>query len=227
MGPPGVHAHLHYQPPHDESQKSHLATAMVVDYEAALVFLDVALSLTVQAVGVLVGRPRLTWSDALAEANKPPGERPVWLDDDAAFATRQLQATTRHARNRAVVHPKLHYVAVRTDNVGNVTYLRLPTTAPEQTDLEALDSLWHRSFAVREGVHAGVDASAIHVVEQLDQLAGRMSPEDATLMNGLRDRIGYALPSLRDIAADVRTLLQSLINYLDARSLDPQSGGSG
>src|SRR5579859_6046702 len=56
-GPEGSHAHHHYHPPTDPQEHSRLLTACMVDYESALMFLDVALDATVGGVGTAASLP--------------------------------------------------------------------------------------------------------------------------------------------------------------------------
>jgi hypothetical protein len=156
-GPAGTHAHLHYRSPQDPRRRSEVESAMVVDYEAYLVFVDVALELVARSVGLQVDGKELSWRKLLREVERPSDQRPGWLPDDSARAARQLQRTALYARNKAIVHPNLHYVGLRTDNVGNVTYLRLPASTPSQHDIAQLDALWRSKCDLKDGVEIGDD----------------------------------------------------------------------
>ena len=151
MGPPGVHAHLHYRSPQDPARRAAIQSAMVVDYEAALVFLDVALDQVAQAVGLFAG-VKSSWRSLVQLSELPLEARPSWMSEDLARSIRQLQRTALYARNKAVVHPLGHYVVTRTDETGNVTYLRTPTIAPDEATLANLTRMSRKHLDLRDDV---------------------------------------------------------------------------
>ena len=214
MGPAGTHAHVHYRSPQDPTRRSQLQSAMVVDYEAYLVFLDVALDLVARAIGIHSGAREMSWRQLLRDAEKPDGQRPSWLPDDSARAARQLQRTALYARNKAIVHPNLHYVGLRTDNVGNVTYLRIPASQPSAEDLAKLDALWRSKYDVRDSVVIGEDPQGWLVVQMLDRISGDLDGVERKQLEGARDAVGFALPSVPTITRDLEALLAGICTAL-------------
>ena len=219
MGPPGSHAHVHYRSPQDEHRRSTIQSAMVVDYEAFLVFLDVALELHARAVGVFVGREKMTWKHMLQAAEEESAARPAWLPAETARAVRHLQRTAIYARNKAVVHPRLHYVAVRTDETGNISYLRLPTRPPSQVMLTELDGLLRRHYQLRENAEIGRNGFAPVIgISLLDKISGDLDDAERKSLEHLRDGVGYELPSVREIAETMDTLFSGLVEYFGERA---------
>jgi hypothetical protein len=217
MAAPGLHGHIHYQSPRDEPRRSLIESSMVVDYEAYLVFLDVTLDLTAQAIGVFIGDQKMTWKKLLKLSEQNP--RPEWLADDTAHAVRHLQRTALYARNHAVVHPKLLYSAVRTDETGNVSYMRLPTTPPTAEMLTSVDTILRRYYELREGAKVGEnDFDPVTAMAQLDRVSSRLSDEDRIEMERLRRDVGYMLPTVRDIAEATETFLSGIIVYFGERA---------
>jgi len=225
MGPPGVHAHLHYRSPQEPVRRSVVQSSMVVDYEASLIFLDVAFDLIAQAVGKVVGRT-MSWQKLLAEAEKPDAERAEWLSTDVARAVRQIQRTVLYARNYAVAHPGHHYVVLRTDNTGNVTYLRLPVDQPGPEVIARLDALLRSKHPVRDNFRIDpsiADSSNDAVppwlpIAWLDRIAGDLDDAERRELQELRELVGYTLPSVREIAEASETLLSGLVQYFGDRA---------
>jgi hypothetical protein len=217
MAAPGLHGHIHYQSPRDEPRRSLIQSSMVVDYEAYLVFLDVALDLTAQAIGVFIGDQKMTWKKLLKLSEQNP--LPEWLANDTAHAVRHLQRTALYARNHAVVHPKLLYAAVRTDETGNVSYMRLPTTPPTTQMLAAVDGLLRKYYELREGAKVGEDGfEPVVAMAQLDRISSRLSEEDRVELGGLRRDVGYMLPTVRDVVEATDTFLSGIIVYFGERA---------
>lgn len=225
MGPPGLHAHIDYRSPQDPIRRSIIQSSMVVDYEASLIFLDVAFDLTAQAVGKFVGRP-MSWQKLLAEAEKPGAAREEWLYPEVARAIRQIQRTVLYARNKAVAHPGSHYVGLRTDNTGNVTYLRIPVEQPSANIVTRLEALLRAKYSLRDG--AKLDASVVEAsgdvvppwlaITWLDKIAGDLDDAERVELQQLRELVGYALPSVREIAETSETLLSGLVRYFGDRA---------
>ncbi|WP_152648563.1 hypothetical protein [Streptacidiphilus anmyonensis] len=216
-GPPGMHAHVHYQSPRDEPKRSTIESSMVVDYEAYLVFLDVALDLAAQAIGVLINDPKMNWKKLLKLAEQEP--LPEWLSNDSAHAVRHLQRTALYARNNAVVHPKLLYSVVRTDNTGDVSYMRLPTVPPTEEMLTSLNNLVHRHFDLVEGARVGVNGfGPVIAMSLLDRASSKLSDDERKEVDGLRRTVGYTLPSVRDIAEAAETFLAGIVTFFGDRA---------
>jgi hypothetical protein len=216
-GAPGLHSHIHYQSPRDEPRRSLIHSSMVVDYEAYLVFLDVALSLTAQAIGVFVGDLKMTWQKLLKLSEQHP--LPEWLAEDSAHAIRHLQRTALYARNHAVVHPKLLYAAVRTDETGNVSYMRLPTTPPTSETLADLDTLLRKHYELREGAKVGENGfEPVVAMAQLDRISSKLSQGDRVELERLRRAVGYMLPTVRDTVEATETFLSGIVEYFGERA---------
>jgi hypothetical protein len=196
-----------------------------VDYEASLIFLDVAFDLTAQAVGKFIGRP-LSWQKLLAEAEKSDTDRGEWLAPDVARSIRQIQRTVLYARNYAVAHPGSHFVSLRTDETGNVTYLRIPVEKPGSDVIARLETLFLSKRSLREGVT--IDASIVEasgdaippwlVITWLDKIAGDLDNAERVELQQLRELVGYALPTVREIAETSDTLFTSLVQYFGDRA---------
>lgn len=224
MGPPGIHAHLHYRSPQDPIRRSAVQSSMVVDYEASLIFLDVAFDLTAQAIGKFIGRP-MTWQKLLAEAEKSDGDREEWLASEVARSIRQIQRTVLYARNYAVAHPGSHYVGLRTDNTGNVTYLRLPVEQPSSDAIARLQALLSSKYSLRENFKVDptiVESSGDAVppwlpIAWLDKVAGDLGSAQRIELGQVRELVGYSLPSVREIAEASDTLLSGLVEYFGNR----------
>ncbi|HET6916361.1 MAG TPA: hypothetical protein VFH56_09770 [Acidimicrobiales bacterium] len=227
MGPPGLHMHIHYRSPQDPMRRSIVQSSMVVDYEAALVFLDVTFELTAQAIGTFVGRP-LTWQKLLAEAEKPDADLEEWLHPDVARSIRHIQRTVLYARNKAIVHPGRHYVGLRTDNTGDVTYLRVPMETPDAHSLTRLEALLRSRYELREGL--AVDPTIVEtkgnavppwmVITWLDKVAGDLGDAERIELQELRELVGYSLPSIRDIAEVSDTFLSGIVQSFGDLALE-------
>lgn len=208
-GPPGTHAYSHYHPPVDPDARRELVDACVVDYESALLFLDVALDATARGLAAASGLSCPTWKRLVALAEGGRSLSPQ-LAEDVLY----LHRTVLWARNKAIAHPKDHLLEVSWDAVGNLSFWRL-SPAFSVTDLTRVDQLLHRVRPdIPPNAQVGQGVPVYLALTWIGTCAGTLSADDRRLFEDLRSALGYQLPPPHEIADAVSRFLEGVVTLL-------------
>jgi len=211
-GPVGTHAHHHYHAPADPERRESVLAACVVDYESALLFLDIALDLSARCVGAMTHSNVKRWKHHVTAAEKPDSDYP----DEIRRRILYLQRTVLYARNVAVAHPQDHIGFVRYDNVGNITFCRM-VREPDAALMPKLDELLHRVRPeVSDDGHVGVTIDPHLALTWIGSNSGLLNEADRKTFTDLRGALGYWLPGPYEVAPAVDALVEDFIAMLPA-----------
>ncbi len=207
-GPEGTHAYHHFHTPADPEVRERVTTSAAVDYETALVFLEVALDLTTRCMSSATGLPMQRWK-TLAEAAErgDPG-----LPATAKDAILYLQRTVLHARHKGIVHPRDHIPLISYDNVGNVLFWRI-NLQPEVALIEDLDALLHEARPeLRGDAKVGKDIPPHMALTWIGSVSNRVT--DPERLSRLKEGLGYLLPGPQEVASAVDRMVDAFIRDL-------------
>lgn len=211
-GPVGTHAHHHYHAPVDPEQRESVLAACVVDYESALLFLDIALDLSARCVGALTHSNVTRWKHHVTAAEKPDSG----YSGEVRRRILYMQRTVLYARNFAVAHPQDHTGFVRYDNVGNITFCRM-VREPDAALMPKLDELLHRARPeMSDDHHVGVTIDPHLALTWIGSNSGLLNESDRKAFTDLREALGYWLPGPYEVAPAVDALVEDFIAMLPA-----------
>lgn len=208
-GPPGTHAAHHFHGPPDPAVREEVLAAVVADYESSLMYLDVALQLSVKYLHGAAGQPYQDWKSLFkaAEQGKPG------LAADAHDTILYLQRTPLYVRNDAIVHPGAMLPLTGFDSVGNLTLLRLSPATPTEDQLEQLNELLHHVRGdIRHDVRVGQHLTPPMALNWLGTVSYVV--DDWKLLNQLREAFGFLLPGAYEIAPRVDAMVEQFIAVL-------------
>lgn len=211
-GEPGTHAHHHYHAPIDPEQRERVLSACAADYDAALVFLDVALELSTRCTARAAGSKVDTWKALVKMAENPTGPLAAEVRERILY----LQRTVLYARNFAVAHPLDQLGVVRFDNVGNITFCRMV----ERIDTDVvpqLDDFLHRlrpDIAEAHGVGQAIEPHL--ALTWIGSIAGTLNDADRKAFGDLRGALGFWLPGPYEVAPAVNAMVDDFAAMVPA-----------
>lgn len=208
-GLPGSHAAHHYHEPSDPEIRETALAAVGVDFETALVYLDIALQLSVECLNATGGLSPGNWEDLFRAAeNGDPG-----LPTTARNTILYLQRTPQYVRNYNVVHPKALLPLIRIDNVGNASMVRHAIKASSDRQLKELNQLLHRVRPdIKDDALVGRD---IHPHLALNWLGSvSYAVDDWEKLNELREAFGFLLPGAYEIGPFVDDMVEHFISIV-------------
>jgi Flp pilus assembly protein TadD len=209
-GPPGTHAAHHFHLPVDPSDRDEALAAAIVDYESALIYLDIALAETVRTLHSAGVLPDVeTWTRLVRAAESSSDG----LAGSARDTILYLQRTPLYVRNKALVHPKTLLPVVRTDNVGNLLFYRIAITNQTPEQLEELNDLLHEvRMDIDVNFRVGVEIDAQMALNWIGALSDQV--DDWQKLNSLRESFGFLLPGAYEIAPKVDRLIDACIEQV-------------
>lgn len=217
----GSHAHHDFHAPADPAERQAVLDACAVDYETALVYLEVALQLTTRLVSAAARWPYQNWKTLEKAAERgDPG-----IATDARDIILYLARTPLHARHKAVIHLHEHVSVGRFDNVGNLTFSRL-VEKPDRTLLEELDRLMHEVRPeIKDTARVGADIPADIALTLIGAVASKV--RDPGRLNYLREHLGYSLPGPCEVAPAVDAMVDAFIAALPGNSFRRMAFAAG
>jgi tetratricopeptide (TPR) repeat protein len=190
----------------DPDKRRELVDACVVDYESALLFLDVALDATARGLGAASGLASSAWPRLVVLAENGHS-LPPRLAEDVLY----LQRTVLWARNKAIVHPQDHMLEVSWDTVGNLSFWRISPSL-NGSDATRLDELLHRIRPdLPTTAQVGNGVPAYMALTWIGARAGTLSTADRKLFEELRTALGFQLPPPPAIAAAIERFLEGVV----------------
>jgi tetratricopeptide (TPR) repeat protein len=207
-GPEGTHAYHHFHTPADPEVRERVTTSAAVDYETALVFLEVALNLTTRCMSSAAGLPMKCWRKLAEAAERGDPGLPATARDTILY----LQRTVLHARHKGIIHPHDHIPLMSYDNVGNVLFWRI-NPQPEVALIEDLDALLREARPeLRRDAKVGKDIPLHMALMWLGSASNRVT--DPERLSQLKERLGYLLPGPQEVAAAVDRMVDAFIRAL-------------
>ncbi|HZS14362.1 MAG TPA: tetratricopeptide repeat protein [Candidatus Dormibacteraeota bacterium] len=207
-GPAGTHAHHHYHAPADPDVRERVLNACTIDYETFLIYLEVGLQLSTRCVAAFGVLPMKNWSTLATAAERGDGG----LATDAQATILYLHRVALHVRHKGIVHPKDHLAAVSFDNVGNLTFWRLPLE-PDPALVSELDRLLHEVRPdIREDAKVGSTLAVQLALTWIGSVVHRV--EDLQRLEKLRDALGYTFPGPYEVAPAVDAMVDAFIQAL-------------
>ena len=213
-GPPGTHAYHHYHLPSDPSAREEALAAAIVDYETALVYLDIALAETVRCLHSGAALPVSDWVK-LVRAAESSSEG---LASAARDSILYLQRTPLYVRNKVLVHPKTMLPFVKTDNVGNLLFYRLAVTEHSQEQLNQLNNLLHEVRPdMSDEMKVGREIDPHLALNWIGARSNLVA--DWQQLNSLRECFGFMLPGAYEIAPAVDQFVDRCIHQVPSSEL--------
>lgn len=213
-GPPGTHAAHHYHGPVDPNVRERVLAAAVADYESSLMYLDVALQLSVEVLhnlGVLSYR---SWKKLVLAAES--GEE--GFASKAREIVLYLQRTPLYVRNDAIVHPRSMLPMASHDNVGNLLLFRFSPKPPSSDDLHELNTLVHSVMGeIKADAAVGPDIDPKMALNWLGTCSHVV--DDWKALNRLRETFGFCLPGAREIGPRVDEMVSHFITAVPSCGL--------
>ena len=208
-GPPGTHAAHHFHGPPDPAIREQVLAAAAADYETSLMYLDIALQLTVQHLYAAVALGATDWPRLVRAAEQGV----AGLATDAHDTILYLQRTPLYVRNDAIVHPQSLVPLTGFDNVGNLSLLRLSTAEPAEGQLEQLDELVHRVRPdLRPNLVVGQDIPPTMALNWVGTVS--YTVDEWRQLNDLRAAFGFLLPGAYEIGPRVDQMVDHVIDTL-------------
>lgn len=213
-GPPGTHAAHHYHGPIDPDVREAVLAAIAADYESSLMYLDVALQLSVEALNDVGILNQSNWKKLVRDAESR----------EESFASRAhdiilyLQRTPLYVRNDMIVHPRAMLPVISNDNVGNLSMFRLSRQTPSDYDLHELDTLIHSvKKEIRADAAVGRNIDPKIALNWLGTLS--YTVDDWKELNRLRETFGFLLPGAYEIGPKVDAMINLFIEIMPSSEL--------
>ena len=207
-GEPGTHAFHHFHAPTDPVVRERVLAACAVDYETFLVYLEIALQLSTRCMSGAAKLPMKNWKTLAQGAERGDSGFPSSARDQILY----LQRTVLYARHKGIVHPHEHISVVSFDNVGNLTFFRVPPKH-DNSLLEDLDKLLHEARPeIRSDVTVGKDVRPWLALVLIGSVSSGL--QDPELFERLREAFGYALPGPEEVAPAVDAMVDAFLAVL-------------
>lgn len=205
-GPPGTHAVHHYHGPVDPKVRERVLAAAIADYESSLMYLDISLQLSVEALHNLGDLTYRDWKKLVLASEA--GEQ--GLSSEAREIVLYLQRTPLYVRNDAIVHPKSMLPMTSHDNVGNLYLFRFSPKSPSPNDFRELDALIHSVIPeISSDAVVGRDITPMMALNWLGTSSHLV--DDWKALNRLRETFGFLLPSAYEIGPKVDEMVSHFI----------------
>lgn len=213
-GPSGTHAAHHYHGPVEPDVRERVLATVVVDYESSLMYLDVALQLSVEVLSEVGALGHRSWKRLVTAAESNEEGFAVKASEIILY----LQRTPLYVRNDAIVHPRSMVPMTSHDNVGNLSLYRFSQKAPSRNDLAELNDLVH---SVRQDIRTdAIVGRDIDPKLALNWLGTRSyEVDDWRSLNKLRETFGFLLPGAYEIGPKVDEMVRHFIEAVPPTDL--------
>lgn len=213
-GPSGTHAAHHYHGPVDPDVRGRVLVATVADYESSLMYLDVALQLSVEALNNVGALSHNNWKKLVLAAESGEEGFASEARDDVLY----LQRTPLYVRNDMIVHPRSMLPMTSHDNVGNLSLFRVSQKIPSLDDLHKLDTLVHSvRREIRTDVIVGRDIDPRVALNWLGTQSHKV--DNWKELNRLRETFGFLLPGAYEIGPKVDGIVSHFISAVPPTDL--------